>query len=117
MVIRSSCNPALVWHDELDGAAESEDEGLLQRDVEEAELLELLCAIERADVDGPEPIAGCQSQFIAWASADNVSRLAARRRGTLLMAASAIPPSRPIATPPRGGNSVLKGASYQRGGD
>jgi hypothetical protein len=39
MVIRSSCNPALVWHDELDGAAESEDEGLLQRDVEEAELL------------------------------------------------------------------------------
>jgi anti-sigma factor RsiW len=42
MVIRSSCNPALVWHDELDGAAESEVERLLERDVEEAELLELL---------------------------------------------------------------------------
>jgi hypothetical protein len=42
MVIRSSCNPALVWHDELDGAAESEAERLLERDVEEAELLELL---------------------------------------------------------------------------
>ncbi|HEV2928480.1 MAG TPA: hypothetical protein VGW74_07295 [Propionibacteriaceae bacterium] len=52
--------------------------------MEEAELLELLGAIERADVDGPEPIAGCQSQYIAWASADNVSRLAARRGGTLL---------------------------------
>jgi hypothetical protein len=42
MVIRSSCNPALVWHDELDGAGESEAERLLERDVEEAELLELL---------------------------------------------------------------------------
>ena len=30
----------------------------MERDVEEAELLELLCAIERADVDGPEPTVG-----------------------------------------------------------
>jgi hypothetical protein len=47
-----------LWRDELDGAAEAEAEGLLQRDVEEAELLELLGAAEGADVNGSEITVG-----------------------------------------------------------
>jgi hypothetical protein len=43
---------------QLDGAAEAGAERLLERDIEEAGLLELLCATERADVDGPQPAVG-----------------------------------------------------------
>src|SRR5437773_6873873 len=63
----SPCGPSFVavrsrgrrlWRDELDGAAEAEAERLLQRDVEEAELLELLGAAEGADVNRSEITVG-----------------------------------------------------------
>jgi hypothetical protein len=53
LLIRSSYGRPWLWHDELDRAAEAEVERLLQRDVKEADLLELLGTVERADVDGP----------------------------------------------------------------
>jgi hypothetical protein len=43
---------------ELDGAAEAESQRLLHRDVQEAELLELLRALERPDVERPQPCGG-----------------------------------------------------------
>jgi hypothetical protein len=60
LVTRSSYGRPWSWHDELDRAAEAEVERLLQRDVEEAELLELSGTVERADVDGAEPAVGGQ---------------------------------------------------------
>jgi hypothetical protein len=49
---------------QLDGAAEAEAERLLQRDVEQAELLQLLCASERADIDGAEAAVGDQLRHL-----------------------------------------------------
>jgi hypothetical protein len=48
-----------LWRDKLDRAAEAEVERLLQRDVEEAELLELSGTVERADVSEDVRDAGC----------------------------------------------------------
>src|SRR3954454_1914187 len=45
---------------QLDRAGESEAEGLLDGDVQEARLLQLLRPAERADVDGPEPPVGSE---------------------------------------------------------
>jgi hypothetical protein len=46
---------------QLDRAGEAEAERLLERNVEEAEMLELLCAAEWADVNGPQPAVGNES--------------------------------------------------------
>src|SRR5215216_5706365 len=64
LVISVDLSPSRLRHDELDGAAEVEAERLLERDVEEAELLELLGAAERADVDGAEPAVGGQLRHL-----------------------------------------------------
>src|SRR5207245_868697 len=58
---RSDPRPGPIWHRaealpvDLDRAAPPRAHRLLRGDVEEAELLELPCPLERADVTRPEP--------------------------------------------------------------